>query len=240
MKTFGKSASFALLIFAVVASCGNAREWRDSTGSNPREAEFVAYRSGSVVVRLADGKEISTAFQRFSAADQAYVRSIANVDAKAASVPPASQKVTARTANYQAAVPAQLVAELPAGASAEAKEVMAKYGSKYAFYACCGTFHIILDDGVKPGDIIGTARYSMPCHHNCCGCCYSCCGPSYLSFLRLTTINYSFIEATDVGTSKIKHWRFWWVPNCCKYKITYSEDGTNWYVYGHADRSTPK
>jgi SLA1 homology domain 1, SHD1 len=239
-----------MLIIAFVNAAA-AREWKDVSGSVSREAEFVAYHDGKVFVRLPNGREASAAMERFSAADQAYVRSV--VDVKP-SVTPAiavdgNSPVPVRLANYQvgAAPPAAATqaapATLPAGDDARAEsEMRAKYGEKYVFRTYCSRFHIILhQDGVWP--IIGTAHYAL--HYwspPCCGCCCPCCGPFYLSFLKVTRITYSWIEAEEVGgLSGIKLWRFWWVPNCCgEYKITYSRNGTDWYLYEYACRSQPK
>jgi SLA1 homology domain 1, SHD1 len=243
--------AFVMLGMALVNGAV-AREWKEASGSVSREATFVAYRDGKVFVRLPDGREASAAMERFSAADQAYVRSATEVKP---SITPAiavvgKSPVPIQLANYQAgaappaALPQPAAGSAPADDDARAEsEMRAKYGEKYVFRTFCSRFHIILhQDGVWP--IIGTAHYALRYWTPpCCGCCCCpCCGPFYLSFLKVTHITRSWIEAEEVGgVSGIKLWRFWWVPNCCgEYKITYSRNGTDWYLYDYACRSQPK
>src|SRR4051794_31682152 len=118
------------LVFLAFDSSAFAREWKDSTGQISRAGDFVDYRDGRVVVRRADGRETSTALEQFSAADQAYVRRLAEGKAERAPVPAklAARTVDARTANYEtASPPANSITqdlppgrtEAPAGASEE-------------------------------------------------------------------------------------------------------------------------
>jgi hypothetical protein len=241
-----------VVLFVALANVTAAREWKDVSGKVSREAEFVAFRDGKVFVRLPDGHEAAAAMDQFSAADQMYVRSVA--DAKPRTPAGASTvselPVPVRLANYQsgAAPPANMPQAAPGSAPADTdaraeSEMRAKYGEKYVFRTTCARFHIILwQDGVWP--IIGTAHYSLRYWSPpCCGCCYCpCYGPWYLSFLKKTRVTYSWIEAEEVGgLSGIKLWRFWWLPNGCgDYKITYSRNGTDWYLHEYASRSQPK
>src|SRR3954453_12885486 len=78
-------ASLCLVVLAFDSSAG-AREWKDSTGQISRAGDFVAYRDGRVIVRVADGREMSTALEQFSAADQAYVRRLAEGKAERAPI----------------------------------------------------------------------------------------------------------------------------------------------------------
>jgi hypothetical protein len=242
---------FAVLLVCVLATMSAAvgREWRDASGTVSREAEFVGLRDGQVFVRLANGHDAVAPLDQLSAADQAYVKSVATkVTAKPATAAVGDSPVPVRMANYQpGAAPASAAPPVGAAADDDARaesEMRSKYGEKYVFRTFCCRFHIILyQDGVYP--IIGTAHYSMPYFMPpCCGCCCPCpcCGPFYLSFLKKTRITYSWIEAEEVGgTGPIKYWRFWWESNCCcQHKITYSKNGRDWYLYDYATRTEPK
>lgn len=256
-----RRAALVSLIVVAITNAAFAREWKDVSGSKSREGQFVAYHDGQVIVRLADGREASAALERFSEADQDYVRSIASAKSAStvASTALAKSSAPVRMANYQTNVappanPPQTLppggpAAMPSGAGATAgagdrteEEIIAKYGDKFVFRTCCGRFHIILCKDADP--TIGTAHYAFRywCPP-CCGCCcYPCCGPWYLSFLRKTAITWSYIEAEEFCSAlKIVKWRFWWVPNCCdQYKITYTRNGTDWYLFDYACRTEPK
>ena len=65
-----------------------AREWSDTTGKFRVQAEFVASRNGKVILEKPDGSIISVPLEKLSAADQAFVRSLAA--AKPAATPPAT------------------------------------------------------------------------------------------------------------------------------------------------------
>ena len=52
------------------------RLWKDSTGKFQVEATFKGMRSGNAVLQKNDGSIIQVPFNRFSAADQAYLRGL--------------------------------------------------------------------------------------------------------------------------------------------------------------------
>jgi hypothetical protein len=191
-------------------------------------------------VRLANGHEATAALERFCDADQAYVKNLVANKQKAMLVNAEVSELPSpvRLANFQPGT-------TPATGPATEAQVAAKYGNKFVFRTFCSRFHIILGQpGVSP--IIGTAHYAFEYWTPCCGCCCCCtpcCGPFYLSFLKLTAINWSYFEAEEVGGTNpdIKFWRFWWVPDCCcKYKVEYSKDGNKWYLYDYCCRTTPR
>src|SRR4051812_888991 len=95
-----RTAVSMCLVYLALSSSAVGREWTDSTGQISRAGEFVTYRDGRVVVRLADGREASAALDHFSAADQAYVRDLADGKVVRAAVPArlAARTVQARTA----------------------------------------------------------------------------------------------------------------------------------------------
>src|SRR3954470_22878764 len=119
-----RTAVSMCLVFLALSISAVGREWTDSTGQISRAGEFVAYRDGRVVVRLADGREKSTALEQFSAADQAYVRDLTKEKAERAAVPDklAARTVQARTANYETgSAPATTLAQTAPPSTAEAR-----------------------------------------------------------------------------------------------------------------------
>lgn len=75
-----KPASNAAILFALVslfvagAAWAEVRTWTDSTGTYTMQAELLDETAGTVRLRRADGRIVSLALERLSAADQVYVR----------------------------------------------------------------------------------------------------------------------------------------------------------------------
>jgi hypothetical protein len=247
------------LVFLAFGSSAFAREWKDSTGQISRAGDFVDYRDGRVIVRVTGGREMSTALEHFSPADQTYVRDLLKANGKEARVPAklATQRVEARTANYETgSPPATTLAQTAPPSTAEARTETLPAGDsrtggtshdKRVFYAECGTFHIIRGEaGVAP--IVGTAHYAFPYwwpNSCCCYCCCPCTGPWYLSFLRETSFSGGWLYAHDIGTSDVTRWAFaYFNDDGCGHPIWYRKMGAGglgpWRFFGYASWTRPK
>jgi SLA1 Homology Domain 1 (SHD1) protein len=253
-----------LLVVLAITNSASGREWTDASGQHSREGEFVSFRSGRIVVRVADGREVSTAWEQFSRADQAYVLELyhARIRTSAQPVSVAKGSVPARTAQYQPdGIPTSNPAQPPTGVAPAGTEPVAnpeadaeadkespadEYGGKLVYFTDCGKFHIILSK-TEAGPIIGTAYHAMPYWWppgGCCCCCCPCYGPWYLSFLRFSKNNHTYLEAREIsGGSPTKYWRFYWVPRPWGYLIRYSTTGNDdkdFKFFGYACRRRPK
>lgn len=80
------------------ASAAWAREWTDATGSFKVEGEFVAVRSGKVILEKTDGKIISVPIQKLSAADQEFIKSLDQPKPDSPSRPSITEPVSAENA----------------------------------------------------------------------------------------------------------------------------------------------
>jgi hypothetical protein len=75
--------SFSLLVWLLLANCCfsnqslSARPWTDSTGKRTIEAEFVSLADGKVTLKKPDGKTVSMALDKLSAADQKLAKELA-------------------------------------------------------------------------------------------------------------------------------------------------------------------
>lgn len=67
------SALAAVVLAVAVVASAEERKWTDKTGKFSVTAELVGVEDGKAVLRRADGKEISVALDRLSAADQEYI-----------------------------------------------------------------------------------------------------------------------------------------------------------------------
>ncbi len=70
----GCLAATVLLLALVPTTLGDQRVWTDATGEFSVTAELVAVRAGAVVLRSADGKEITVPVDRLSQADQEFIK----------------------------------------------------------------------------------------------------------------------------------------------------------------------
>lgn len=78
MVPYSKSAVrtlFTLLVLCCAAA--DARPWTDSTGKRTVEAEFVSLVDGKVTLKKADGKTVTMALDKLSAADQKVAKELA-------------------------------------------------------------------------------------------------------------------------------------------------------------------
>jgi hypothetical protein len=74
------SSILAAWLCVALAAHAEVRTWTDKTGKFKREASFERLAGDSVVLRMADGKELTIPLDRLSPADQAYARKAATTE----------------------------------------------------------------------------------------------------------------------------------------------------------------
>jgi len=106
MKTRMHIGIIALSAFSLCASAfGQAsRTWSDSTGKFKINATFVAVEDGKVKLKRTDGTSVSLPLTRLSAADQAYVRTLADAPAPGT---PESPRASAPDSEFKKSVTAR-------------------------------------------------------------------------------------------------------------------------------------
>jgi hypothetical protein len=215
MKTIVLGSCAALFVFVPTSAFG--REWRNAKGTATCEADFLAYRDGWIWLTMPDGAPAAARWERYSAADQAYVRDLLMAKSIRLTTPAI---LAVRAANFQTGnappnYPAQVVPfDAPASnAGSQASNTSALGGKptsddaeiqmlgsenaqptdmKIVYFADCGTFQII-DNGQAMSSIVGTAHYSALHYSPPYGCdcsCSPCYGPWYLSLLTIIKRNY--------------------------------------------------
>ncbi|QEG33346.1 redoxin family protein [Bythopirellula goksoeyrii] len=71
----GRSLVFGLAVILVVGACWAAeRNWTDESGKFSITAEYVGVKGGKVLLRNADGKELSVPLKKLSEADREFVK----------------------------------------------------------------------------------------------------------------------------------------------------------------------
>jgi len=71
------SAGLAVAILLTICVSLQGRPWTDSTGKRTVEAEFVSLADGKVTLKKADGKTVTIALDKLSAADQKVAKELA-------------------------------------------------------------------------------------------------------------------------------------------------------------------
>jgi len=123
---FRSSLLFLLPAAALLAQQAE-RPWKDTQG-RVIQAAYVSSTADSVTIRMADGKQHTLPLSRFSAADQAFVKSQASAPAAAptattpAAADPARLPVEKRTWPAQVEVPARSIEITPTVENAPARE----------------------------------------------------------------------------------------------------------------------
>lgn len=78
------SVGLAVAILLTICLSLHARPWTDSTGKRTVEAEFVSLADGKVTLKKTDGKTVTMALEKLSAADQKVAKELAAKEAPAA------------------------------------------------------------------------------------------------------------------------------------------------------------
>jgi thiol-disulfide isomerase/thioredoxin len=73
-----RGGALVLSVAFAAAAWAEVRTWTDSSGKFSVEAEFVELQKGKVVLRQEDGKTLGVPLKRLSAADRAFVASLAD------------------------------------------------------------------------------------------------------------------------------------------------------------------
>lgn len=98
--TLTRSCSVWLAVGMLFASCWcvEARPWTDSTGKRTTEADFVSLVDGKVTLKKPDGKTVTLALEKLSAADQKLAKELAAKAAPAAEAAGAKVELMSLTA----------------------------------------------------------------------------------------------------------------------------------------------